>query len=105
MKTLETAQGASYRVPTGAEVRAFVQVVNIAAGMHRVSYAQSGEERVVQFLEVAADLETVMIYFVGGDVLRRAVDLIGRDSFAFRMAGCRIESLMSPSWLERQPTL
>lgn len=104
MKT-SSAPCASYRVPTGAEIKAFVECINLAVKVgHKVTYAQSGAEWVVSKVRVLefSEVPTIQICTARGLFLpARDALWIERDSFAFQIAANGPVQRMEPSWMER----
>lgn len=98
MKT-KTAQSASYRVPTGAEIKAFIECLNLAVKVgHRLTFASGGTVWDVARVEVV-DLDRLVVVTVCG--LPFGFNLVGilPDTFGFTMPGNRQLFLCSPCWL------
>jgi hypothetical protein len=95
----EKSQVVSYRVPTGAEIKAFVECLNLAVSVgHNLSYCQSGHETVVESVIYYPISDALGIRSSCGNVIIRRVELLSVDSFAFTMAGSCDLTLCKPSW-------
>lgn len=100
MKT-QSAQRASYRVPTRDEIKAFVDCINLAVKVgHRVTYCESGHETVITCVLWLPAIDSLHIVCTDLFSRHRLVSLISVDSFAFEIPGSRGINLMTPSWLE-----
>ena len=96
----EKSQVASYRVPTGAEIKAFIECLNLAVKVgHKLTYCQSGQETAVRSVMHYPVLDAVGILSSFGNLIIRRVELLSVDSFAFTMAGSRELTICRPSWL------
>jgi hypothetical protein len=95
----EKSQVVSYRVPTGAEINAFVKCLNLAISVgHKLTYCQSGHETVVRSVIYYPIPNALAIRSSCGNLIIRKVELLSCDSFAFEISGSRSLTLCPPSW-------
>jgi hypothetical protein len=96
----EKSQVLSYRVPAGAEIKAFVECLNLAVSVgHKLTYCQSGQETAVRSVVYYPLLDAVGVRSSFGNLIVRRLELLSVDSFAFTMAGSRDLTICTPSWL------
>ena len=92
----------SYRVPTGAEIKAFVECVNLAVKVgYIVTYAQSGAEWRVSRVVVKDFGEPYfeVVTWCGLPLPARNFLLISSDSFAFEARYKPLQKMV-PNWME-----
>ena len=90
----------SYRVPTGAEIKAFVECLNLAVSVgHDLTYCQSGHETSVRSVVYYPILDALGIRSFNGNLIVRRVEFLSCDSFAFAMRKKGTLCLCTPLWL------
>lgn len=89
-------------IPDPADIAAFVKAVNISSKLPLgVTYADAGDIQAVASVSYSGSTGYFFIKLISGAIAERRLDLLSRDSFAFRpLADKSIEISMVPFWLQ-----